>query len=166
MDVTLRTTRCSAPRTMYSGQMAAFLVRGLGYSDVGDGDLFVDCDNSVFELDIDKLGTAGVNAWMQPAPQRQVLPAQPRHTRSDGGFPGPGASGYTDVGEGDLFTDDDGSIFENDIDKLATAGVTRGCNPPLNDEYCPSAFVTREQMAAFPPALSGRFHLPSPIQSC
>ena len=59
------------------------------------------------------------------------------------------ALGYTDAGEGDLFTDDDGSVFEASIDRLATAGVTKGCNPPVNDNFCPNAFVTREQMAAF-----------------
>ena len=47
------------------------------------------------------------------------------------------------------FTDDDGSIFEDAIERLAAAGITRGCNPPVNDEFCPNATVTREQMAAF-----------------
>ncbi len=59
------------------------------------------------------------------------------------------ALGYTDAGEGNLFNDDDGSIFEISIDRLATAGVTKGCNPPINDQFCPDSFVTREQMAAF-----------------
>ncbi|MGD2060810.1 MAG: S-layer homology domain-containing protein, partial [Acidimicrobiia bacterium] len=59
------------------------------------------------------------------------------------------ALGYDDNGGGDLFIDDDGTTFENDIDRLGTAGVTRGCNPPANDRFCPSDDVTREQMAAF-----------------
>ena len=59
------------------------------------------------------------------------------------------AFGYTDNGGGDLFTDDDDSTFEGDIDRLATADVTRGCNPPTNDQFCPDDFVTRGQMAAF-----------------
>ncbi len=59
------------------------------------------------------------------------------------------ALGFTDSGDGNLFSDDDGSIFETSIDRLATAGVTKGCNPPINDNFCPDAFVTREQMAAF-----------------
>ena len=59
------------------------------------------------------------------------------------------ALGYTDDGGGDLFRDDDLSVFEGDIDRLGTAGVTRGCNPPLNDHYCPDRYVTRQQMAAF-----------------
>ena len=47
------------------------------------------------------------------------------------------ALGYTDSGGGDLFDDDDDSVFEGDIDRLGTAGVTKGCNPPTNDRYCP-----------------------------
>jgi hypothetical protein len=42
-----------------------------------------------------------------------------------------------------------GSTFEQDIDRLATAGITRGCNPPANDRFCPKDFVTRAQMASF-----------------
>jgi hypothetical protein len=47
------------------------------------------------------------------------------------------------------FIDDDGIVFEDNIEKLATAGVTKGCNPPANDRFCPHDFVTRGQMAAF-----------------
>jgi hypothetical protein len=59
------------------------------------------------------------------------------------------ALGYTDNGGGNLFTDDDLSIFEADIDRMATAGVTKGCNPPGNTRFCPRDYVTRGQMAAF-----------------
>jgi hypothetical protein len=59
------------------------------------------------------------------------------------------AMGYTDNGGGNLFVDDDGHLFENAIDKLGTAGVTQGCNPPTNDRFCPDDKVTRGQMAAF-----------------
>ena len=47
------------------------------------------------------------------------------------------------------FIDDDGSIFGGSIERLAAAGITRGCNPPVNDRFCPDANVTRGQMAAF-----------------
>jgi hypothetical protein len=47
------------------------------------------------------------------------------------------------------FSDDDGSIFEADIEWLAAAGITNGCNPPDNTRFCPSGSVTRGQMAAF-----------------
>ncbi|MGH8936383.1 MAG: S-layer homology domain-containing protein [Acidimicrobiia bacterium] len=54
------------------------------------------------------------------------------------------------VWAGHRFTDvPDTNIFHDDISAIADAGVTIGCNPPANDEYCPGDFVTREQMAAF-----------------
>jgi hypothetical protein len=58
------------------------------------------------------------------------------------------ALGLTDPGTAN-FIDDNNSIFEADIEKLATAGITKGCNPPANDRFCPNAKVTRGQMAAF-----------------
>ncbi|MDH4116040.1 MAG: S-layer homology domain-containing protein [Acidimicrobiia bacterium] len=50
----------------------------------------------------------------------------------------------------DRFTDvPDSNVFHDDITWLADAGVTLGCNPPDNTQFCPSDNVTREQMAAF-----------------
>ena len=40
----------------------------------------------------------------------------------------------------------DSNDYHADIDAIADAGVTTGCG---GGNYCPSAFVTREQMAAF-----------------
>lgn len=56
------------------GQMAAFLVRALGYSDDGGGDIFVDDDNSIFESAIDKLATAGVTLGCNPLPTTATAP--------------------------------------------------------------------------------------------
>ena len=53
------------------------------------------------------------------------------------------------IAAGGTFTDDDDSIFEANIEWLAAADVTRGCNPPTNDNFCPNDNVTRGQMAAF-----------------
>jgi hypothetical protein len=49
----------------------------------------------------------------------------------------------------DRFVDDDNSVFEGAIERLAQAGITLGCNPPTNNRFCPNDFVTRGQMAAF-----------------
>jgi hypothetical protein len=50
----------------------------------------------------------------------------------------------------DRFNDvPDTNIFHEDIGWLADAGVTLGCNPPDNDEFCPEDPVKRQQMAAF-----------------
>lgn len=43
----------------------------------------------------------------------------------------------------------DDNTFHEDIEAIAEARVTIGCDPPENTEYCPDDFVTREQMAAF-----------------
>ena len=58
------------------------------------------------------------------------------------------AKGFSTINS-DYFIDDEGSVFENAINRLRTAGVTQGCNPPANTRYCPDDFVTRGQMAAF-----------------
>jgi hypothetical protein len=43
----------------------------------------------------------------------------------------------------------DSNIFHDDIAWLADQDITKGCNPPENDMFCPGDNVTREQMAAF-----------------
>jgi Tol biopolymer transport system component len=130
------------------GQMAAFLVRALHYTDAGGGNLFVDDNGSVFELDIDRLGTAGVTRGCNPPANDRFCPDE-LVTRGQMAAFLSRAFRLTDLGMSDLFVDDNGSIFEADIDKLGATGVSRGCNPPLNDRFCPDEPVTREQMAAF-----------------
>lgn len=48
----------------------------------------------------------------------------------------------------------DDSIFVNDTNWMKVTGVSLGCNPPANTEYCPKDLLTREQMAAFMHRLS------------
>ena len=48
--------------------------------------------------------------------------------------------------DSDYFTDDETSIHEANINKLAAAGITTGCTATT---YCPRALVTRAQMASF-----------------
>lgn len=43
----------------------------------------------------------------------------------------------------------DTNTFHSDIAWLAESGVTKGCNPPANTEFCPADEVSRGQMAAF-----------------
>jgi hypothetical protein len=129
------------------GQMAAFLVRALDLTDTLD-DPFTDDDDSIFEADIEKLAAAGITKGCNPPTNDRYCPDS-TVTRGQMAAFLVRALGLIDDGGGDLLTDDDGSIFESDIDKLGTAGVTKGCNPPTNDRYCPSGVVTRGQMAAF-----------------
>ncbi len=129
------------------GQMAAFLVRAL---DLGpaSGDQFSDDSGSVFEDDINRLASAGITKGCNPPQNDHYCPTKVVSRGEMAAFL-VRALGYTDNGGGNLFTDDDSSVFENDIDRLATAGVTKGCNPPQNDHYCPTDPVRRDQMASF-----------------
>ncbi|HEX2153751.1 MAG TPA: hypothetical protein VHL52_07225 [Acidimicrobiia bacterium] len=51
--------------------------------------------------------------------------------------------------EGDFEDVPDDHLFHGDIQWMHDSGVTRGCNPPENDEYCPDEALTRAQEAAF-----------------
>ncbi len=48
--------------------------------------------------------------------------------------------------EGDYYTDDSASPYQDDINRLAEAGVTIGCT---ETEFCPDAFATRAELASF-----------------
>ena len=50
------------------------------------------------------------------------------------------------VSTGNSFSDDDGSVFQPEIESLVASGVTSGC---FHDRFCPSRPVTRGEMAAF-----------------
>jgi hypothetical protein len=128
--------------------MAAFLVRALGYTDDGDGDRFTDDDGSIFEQDIDRLATAGVTRGCNPPANTRFCPNS-YVTRGQMAAFLVRAMGYADYRYADRFNDDNTSVFEHDIDRIAAVGVTKGCNPPTNTKYCPFDYVTRGQMAAF-----------------
>jgi hypothetical protein len=121
--------------------MAAFLVRALDLPATTESP-FTDA-TGVFLDDIDRLAAAGITQGCTATefcPQDHVTREQmaafltraldlPATTESP-------------------FTDADG-IFLDNINRLAAAGITRGCNPPDNTLYCPRDPITREQMATF-----------------
>ncbi|MDH3307781.1 MAG: S-layer homology domain-containing protein, partial [Acidimicrobiia bacterium] len=47
------------------------------------------------------------------------------------------------------FVDDDGNYHQANIEAIAAAGLTQGCDPPANDRYCPTQLVSRGAMATF-----------------
>jgi hypothetical protein len=150
------------PRNVVTrGAMAAFLVRTLGLVDDGGKDWFTDDNGHLFENDINKLAAAGVTKGCNPPANDQFCPDNPVTRGAMAAFLVRGF-GYTDGVGDDLFTDDDSSVFENDIDKLARAGVTKGCNPPANDHFCPTDVVVRDTMAAFLARAKGLAETPPP----
>ena len=128
------------------GQMAAFVVRALGLNEL-DIDAFNDDDASIFEGAIDALSAAGITQGCNPPANDNFCP-KAHVTRGEMAaflvrafdLPAGGAGGFVDTA---------GSVFSADIDALAAADITKGCNPPLNTQYCPSNLVSREQMASF-----------------
>lgn len=124
--------------------MAVYISRAL-HLPASPIDYFDDDDGSQFESDINRLAHAGVT---KGCGDRQYCPGDVVDRGQMAAFLAR-ALGLTDDGGGDLFLDDDSSIFRKDIDRLAAAGVTRGCNPPTNDRYCPGDKVDRGAMAAF-----------------
>jgi hypothetical protein len=128
------------------GQMAAFLRRAfkLPSSSI---DYFVDDNDSIFEGDINAVAAAGITKGCNPPANNRFCPGE-KATRGQMAAFLRRTFGYP-AASTDYFTDDNGSIFEADINAIAKAGVTKGCNPPTNNRYCPSALVSRDQMASF-----------------
>lgn len=109
------------------------------------GGAFTDDNGSVHEADIEAIAFAGITRGCNPPGNDHYCP-DAAVTRAEMaaflnralGLPGSSI---------DSFADDDGNIFETDINAVAAAGITRGCNPPPNTEYCPGRSITRGEMA-------------------
>ncbi len=128
------------------GQMAAFLNRGLGLDATGT-DFFTDDDGISFENDINKMAAAAITGGCNPPTRDEYCPWDTVTRGQMAAFLARALElPATDV---DYFTDDDGTTFENDINKMAESAITSGCNPPAKDHYCASDNVTRAQMATF-----------------
>jgi hypothetical protein len=129
------------------GQSAAFFNRGLNLLPSGV-DAFVDDDTSIFESDIDAIAAIGITVGCNPPTNDQFCPDD-TVTRAQWSSLMVRALGLTEGGDVDRFTDDDGNTHEADINRVAAAGITLGCNPPTNDQFCPDDTVTRAQAASF-----------------
>ncbi len=129
------------------GQGAAFLFRALNLAP-GATDLFTDDNGSLFESEINAIGAVGITRGCNPPANDSFCPGDSM-TRAQWASLMVRALGLTAGGGDDLFTDDDGSVHEADIDRLRTAGITLGCNPPANDNFCPNDTLTRAEAASF-----------------
>ncbi|MPZ52955.1 MAG: hypothetical protein GEU79_09530 [Acidimicrobiia bacterium] len=129
------------------GQMAAFLVRALHLPSTAEN-RFVDDEGSVFEEDINRLAAVGITLGCNP-PANDLFCVDNPVTRGQMASFLVRAYELTESAPEDMFRDDNGLVYEDDIERLATGAVTYGCNPPANDLFCPMDPVTRGQMAAF-----------------
>lgn len=135
---------------MTRGQVAAFIRRTLKLP-AASTNYFSDDDSSVFNEDINALMEAGIGfgctetAFCQDSPLRRDEMAQ----MLVNAFAAQSSDRYSNPDTTDYFVDDDGNQFEEAINVLMAADVTRGCNPPANDQYCPDRPLTRAEMASF-----------------
>jgi hypothetical protein len=128
--------------------MAAFLVRALGLT-ANTHPGFVDVPSgSTFAADIGKLATAGITKGCNPPANDRFCPGDPVSRETMAAFL-VRALGLTQNNHPGFRDVPSGSLFATDVARLATAGITKGCNPPTNDKFCPKEAVTRETMAAF-----------------
>lgn len=126
--------------TVTREQMASFLARALRLPPASR-DWFSDDSSSPHQSDINRLAEAGITGGCATGrfcpsanvPRQQMASFLARALR----LPPPTR---------DWFSDDAGSPYEGDINRLADAGITGGCTAAA---FCGSAHVLRDQMAAF-----------------
>jgi hypothetical protein len=137
-------TRFCPDQPVTRGQMAAFLNRTLKLPAATT--TFTDTAGHLFEADIAALASAGITRGCNPPDNTRFCPDQPVTRGQMAAF----LTRALELPSGNAtFTDARGHLFEMEIGALATAGITRGCNPPANDRFCPDQAVTRAEMAAF-----------------
>ncbi|MDX1450863.1 MAG: S-layer homology domain-containing protein, partial [Acidimicrobiia bacterium] len=137
------TSRGNASFVMAVVFFGALAVPAFGYEGT-----FIDDDGSVHEGDIEAVAEARITQGCNPPVNDRFCP-EDVVTRGQIAAFLTRALSLTEGDGADLFVDDDASVFERDIDRLAAARITQGCNPPANTTFCPDAVVTRGQMAAF-----------------
>ena len=128
------------------GAMAAFLDRALNLPP-SNTDHFIDDNNSIFEASINSLADAGITKGCNPPTNNRYCPNSPVDRGAMAAFLDRALN--LPPSNTDHFIDDNNSIFEASINSLADAGITKGCNPPTNNRYCPNSPVDRGAMAAF-----------------
>jgi poly-gamma-glutamate synthesis protein (capsule biosynthesis protein) len=121
--------------------------------DLPAGGTFFDDDGNIHEPMIEAIAAAGITRGCSDAQADLFCPAAAVTRGQMAAFIRRALS--LPPSSDDIFADDGASVFEDDIEALASAGITKGCDA---DRYCPEAPVTRGQMAAF---LVRAFDLPS-----
>jgi len=129
----------------YLALALALLLTMSGVDDLPPGGTFIDDNGSIHEPSIEALVAAGITSGCNP-------PLTTRYCPSDAVTRGQMAAFLRraktlPLTVSDFFTDDADSIFEDDINSIREAEITRGCNPPLNDQYCPERSISRGEFA-------------------
>lgn len=110
---------------------------------LGPGGTFVDDNGNLHEPNIEAIFAAGITTGCSVSPSL-FCPSQAVTRGQMAAFLSRALELVAP--DRDYFTDDSGSIFEDQINRLAAAGITGGCSAVT---FCPNDTITREQMAAF-----------------
>jgi hypothetical protein len=134
-----------------AGNAAVTVTRTVNVVDTTPPPTFTDDDGSIFEADIEWLAAQGITKGCNPPVNDMFCPNAPTTRGQMAAFfhRALGDVIAVDIDDVIVFTDTGTSVFASDIEWLSATGITKGCNPPANDMYCPEANVTRGQMAAF-----------------
>jgi hypothetical protein len=128
-------------------EMATMLVRALDLPS-SSVDAYQDDNGSIHESAINAIAAAGITKGCDPPANDRYCP-DAELTRGQMAAFVVRAFDLPAAGGSNTFIDDNSSIFEADIERLAVAGISAGCNPPANDRYCPNGQLLRGQMAVF-----------------
>ncbi|MGA9594894.1 MAG: fibronectin type III domain-containing protein [Acidimicrobiia bacterium] len=126
-------------------ETATFLDRWLDFAPTTE-DFFSDDDGIVHEAALNRTKAADVFRGCNPPLNNLVCP-DAVITRGEVAAVLVRALGL-DSASPKAFTDTVGHLFENEIGILGGVGVSVGCNPPANDQFCPDQPITRGEMAA------------------
>jgi hypothetical protein len=131
-------------RDITRGEIAAFIRRMRSLPAVSD-DYFADDEESIFADDINALAAVGIAFGCT---ETDYCPDRPLR-RDEMAELLVRSFGYENPDIVDLFGDDDASEFQPSINALGVNGITKGCNPPENDRFCPDRTLSRAEMATF-----------------
>jgi hypothetical protein len=138
-------------------EAATFFARAFGLPSDGV-DHFTDDNGHVLEGGINKLAAAGITQGCNPPSNTQFCPNRPLTRAEFAAFIARARN--LPASTTDHFVDDDNSVLEGSINRIADAGITVGCNPPTNNRYCPGDLVTRAESATLLTRALGLRHNP------
>ncbi len=133
-------------QTLTRAQAATFFARALKLPAISN-DYFRDDNGHLLEGGINRLAEAGITKGCNPPANDQFCPDRAL-TRAEFAAFIARALGLPATST-DYFTDDNGHILEGAVNRIAEAGITKGCNPPTNDQFCPNHHTTRAEAATF-----------------
>jgi hypothetical protein len=131
-------------RALTRAEMASLLVRALDLAPAMSNP-FVDTADSVHVDTISALAASGITRGCNP-PDNDMFCPKSLVTRAQMAAFLVRAFGYEDGVETDHFADDDDSVFEADINRIAAAGISAGCG---DGDFCPARKLLRSEMAVF-----------------